>query len=233
MGTCEPGQGRKSAAISSHLFVRWVSHRRPTRVSDARLDAAHSAGSSATIAAPNSTDPPMSLPLDIEPPTAIRSQRAASDGRGGRIRRRRPPLSAADVRRAGRPGARRPGAGRRDRQPTASGTPTCSPAPAASARRRRRAFWPRRSNCEHGPTPTPCNECDICQSIGAGERRRRAGDRRRQQPRHRRDSPAAAERQHPPQPGPVQDLHHRRSPHAHDARPSTPCSRRWKSRPST
>ncbi len=26
MGTCEPGQGRKSAAISSHLFVRWASH---------------------------------------------------------------------------------------------------------------------------------------------------------------------------------------------------------------
>ena len=29
MGTCEPGQGRKSAAISSHLFVRWVSHPAP------------------------------------------------------------------------------------------------------------------------------------------------------------------------------------------------------------
>jgi DNA polymerase-3 subunit gamma/tau len=24
-------------------------------------------------------------------------------------------------------------------------------------------------NCIHGPTPTPCNECDICQSISAGE----------------------------------------------------------------
>ena len=23
-------------------------------------------------------------------------------------------------------------------------------------------------DCEHGPTPTPCNECDICQSISAG-----------------------------------------------------------------
>ncbi len=23
-------------------------------------------------------------------------------------------------------------------------------------------------NCVHGPTPTPCNECDICQSISAG-----------------------------------------------------------------
>jgi DNA polymerase-3 subunit gamma/tau len=24
-------------------------------------------------------------------------------------------------------------------------------------------------NCEHGPSPTPCNQCDICQSIGTGE----------------------------------------------------------------
>ncbi len=24
-------------------------------------------------------------------------------------------------------------------------------------------------NCEKGPTPTPCNQCDICQSIGSGE----------------------------------------------------------------
>src|SRR5665648_481739 len=24
-------------------------------------------------------------------------------------------------------------------------------------------------NCEHGPTPTPCNQCDICRSIGSGE----------------------------------------------------------------
>ncbi|MEN6451473.1 MAG: DNA polymerase III subunit gamma/tau [Thermoguttaceae bacterium] len=24
-------------------------------------------------------------------------------------------------------------------------------------------------NCEHGPTPTPCNQCDICRSISTGE----------------------------------------------------------------
>src|SRR5215813_7728730 len=24
-------------------------------------------------------------------------------------------------------------------------------------------------NCVHGPTPTPCNECDICRAISAGE----------------------------------------------------------------
>ena len=38
MGTCEPGQGRKSAAISSHLFVRWVSHRGPGVYHDLRAD---------------------------------------------------------------------------------------------------------------------------------------------------------------------------------------------------
>lgn len=30
MGTCEPGQGLTAAAISSHPFVRWASHRRPS-----------------------------------------------------------------------------------------------------------------------------------------------------------------------------------------------------------
>src|SRR6516162_2345158 len=24
-------------------------------------------------------------------------------------------------------------------------------------------------NCVHGPTPTPCDQCDICKSIAAGE----------------------------------------------------------------
>ncbi len=29
MESCEPGQGRNTAAISSQLFVRWVSHSGP------------------------------------------------------------------------------------------------------------------------------------------------------------------------------------------------------------
>jgi len=32
MGACEPGQGRKPAAISGHLQVRWASHRGPERM---------------------------------------------------------------------------------------------------------------------------------------------------------------------------------------------------------
>ena len=31
MGACEPGQGRKSAAISGNLQVRWTSHRGPRK----------------------------------------------------------------------------------------------------------------------------------------------------------------------------------------------------------
>ena len=53
-------------------------------------------------------------------------------------------------------------------------------------------------------------------AITAGRRRGRAGNRRRQQSRHRRNSPTAAERQRAPQSVAVQDLHHRRSPHAHE-----------------
>ena len=51
---------------------------------------------------------------------------------------------------------------------------------------------------------------------GGRRRRRRTGDRRCEQPRHRRDSPTAAERGRAAQPRAVQDLHHRRSPHAHE-----------------
>ena len=31
------------------------------------------------------------------------------------------------------------------------------------------ASWPRRLNCENGPAAVPCNQCDICRSISAGE----------------------------------------------------------------
>lgn len=37
MGTCEPGQGRNPAAISSQPFVRRVSHRQPLAALSARL----------------------------------------------------------------------------------------------------------------------------------------------------------------------------------------------------
>ena len=130
------------------------------------------------------------------------------------LRRRRPAVSAADVRRADRPGARRPGAVERhldqSRRPRLSVHRRRGVGKTSAARILAKAL-----NCEKGPTPTPCNQCDICQSISTRRRRRRAGDRRRQQPRHRRDPPVAPERRRAAQPVAVQDLHHRRSPHAH------------------
>lgn len=53
--------------------------------------------------------------------------------------------------------------------PTGSGMPTCSPEPEGWARPPPRESSPRRLNCVNGPTPTPCNQCDICQSISSGE----------------------------------------------------------------
>ena len=70
-------------------------------------------------------------------------------------------------------------------------------------------------NCDEGPTPTPCNECDVCRSVATGDdvdvleidgASNRGIDEIRQ---------LAAERVGAAEPGAVQDLHHRRSPHAH------------------
>ena len=73
-------------------------------------------------------------------------------------------------------------------------------------------------NCVNGPTEEPCQVCDICQAIAVGPGRRRDRDRRGQQQRRRAGPRAAAERLAPAQPVPVQDLLHRRSPHALDGR---------------
>ena len=57
------------------------------------------------------------------------------------------------------------------RTPSATGawrTPTFFRARAAWARRPRRASWPRRSTARRAPRPTPCNECDSCREITAG-----------------------------------------------------------------
>ena len=88
-------------------------------------------------------------------------------------------------------------------------------------------------NCVNGPTPTPCNECDVCRSVATGDdvdvlEIDGASNRGIDEIRQLRQNVARAA-----EPGAVQDLHHRRSPHAHARRRSTRCSRRWKSRRST
>ncbi len=73
-------------------------------------------------------------------------------------------------------------------------------------------------NCASGPTVRPCGECAACLEIAQRKLARRPRDRRRQQQRGRRSARhhrglalRALER-------PLQDLHHRRSAHALDAR---------------
>ena len=46
-------------------------------------------------------------------------------------------------------------------------TPTCSPAPAAAARRPRARILARSLNCEQGPTPDPCGVCQSCTDLAA------------------------------------------------------------------
>ena len=78
-------------------------------------------------------------------------------------------------------------------------------------------------NCVNGPTAEPCNKCDICRSISTGDDvdvLEIDGASNRGIDEHSR---LAAERQRAAQSIPLQDLHHRRSPHAHAARRSTPC----------
>ena len=53
MGSCQPGQGRKSAAISSPLQVRWASHRQPmASMSEPANTSADTTGGPAAPAAP-------------------------------------------------------------------------------------------------------------------------------------------------------------------------------------
>ena len=219
MGTCEPGQGRKSAAISSHLFVRWVSHPAPpaagagfvanVAVCDrgaTRRDSPFESGLPAIDGAPPwlhptpiSTTRPCRLPRKHPPrntwswPAAI--GRRPSSELIGQEHVARALTRAIATNRVGHAylftGAR--GVGK-----------------TSAARILAKAL-----NCVHGPDPHPLQRVRYLSEHQRGQRRRRARDRRRQQPRHRRDSPVAPERQHPPQPCTLQDLHHRRSSHAH------------------
>ena len=181
MGSCEPGQGRKSAAISSPPQVRWVSHRRPIASYVRFLRPRNVRGR----------------------PTARRGSTWSSPGDTAHRRSRNCSARSTSPRRC------------RTRFPRSGwATRICSPArgggkdlrganPGEGVELRawpgRRALQPVRHLPEHQ----------------FRRRRRCPGDRRRQQPRHRRDPPVAAERQRAAEPVAIQDLHHRRSPHAH------------------
>ena len=179
MGSCEPGQGRKSAAISSRLHVWWASHRRPlfcgcrgtrgggwgARGGRMRRSSRTQEGFPTDIILSSSRIPFDSawLPQPARRPT--RSPRPASrrsmwSSPGVTARRPSTSLWARST---------SPGPCPTPSRRTASDTLTCSPAPGAWARRPTARILAKALNCDHGPTATPCNECDICRSISSGD----------------------------------------------------------------
>ncbi len=69
-------------------------------------------------------------------------------------------------------------------------------------------------NCVQGRPSNPVTNCDICQAIAVGAGRRRHRDRRCEQQRRRAGPRTPPERRTAAEPRAVQDLLHRRSPHA-------------------
>ena len=108
---------------------------------------------------------------------------------------------------------------RRRWRTTGCTTPTCSPVRAAAARPRRPGSWPDRLNCEQGPTPEPCGECQSCRDLARGRagQHRRHRDRRGQPRRGRRRSRPAREGVLRAGVVALQGLHHRRGAHGLDA----------------
>ncbi len=207
MGTCEPGQGRKSAAISSHPFVRWVSHGGPKIV----------AGGSVFWVAPTTgcrcreaikgvrTRPRHSLgpscPCGTQTTSCLGHPRPVVRRRedSNRVSLRRPwlnptpncpspPCRSISTRPAIEPASMSSSPGAIGRRPSSEliGQEHVARAlpDAIAANRVGHAYLftgargvgktsaarilAKALNCEQGPTPTPCNQCDICQSISAG-----------------------------------------------------------------
>ena len=153
MEICEPGQGRNTAAISSHLFVRWASHPRPwvmTKVSEMRIQTMAIACRICIFHSEwfNGDNPDAYAPREYVV-VARRYRPQSFEQLIGQEHVAKGLAAAIAASRVGHAylftGAR--GAGK-----------------TSTARILAKAL-----NCETGPTPTPCNECDICRSITAGD----------------------------------------------------------------
>lgn len=153
MGSCEPGQGRKPAAISSHPHVWWASHRGPA--TSARVAEEYPSAASA--------GEPKRMPDD----SGLSNSSSTSAKAGSYVvvaRRYRPQgfeelVGQQHVARALSNAISTERVGHAYLFTGARGVGKTS-----TARILAKAL-----NCVEGPTASPCNRCDICQSISSGE----------------------------------------------------------------
>lgn len=153
MGSCEPGQGRKPAAISSHPHVWWASHRGPA--TSARVAEEYPSAASAGEPKRMSDDSGLSHSSSSSAKAgsyvvvARRYRPQGFEELVGQQHVARALSNAISTERVGHAylftGAR--GVGK-----------------TSTARILAKAL-----NCVEGPTASPCNRCDICQSISSGE----------------------------------------------------------------
>jgi len=154
MGTCEPGQGRNPAAISSQPFVRWVSHRTPS-ASEVQRSGFEVQGLSNHGLSMN----PEPGTLNPEPPAA------EAAGEYVVVARRYRPQTFDELVGQQHVAQALAGAIQTNRVGHAYLFTGARGVGKTSAAR----IFAKALDCVTGPTAKPCNECDVCLGITAGD----------------------------------------------------------------
>jgi len=154
MGSCEPGQGRKPAAISSHPHVRRVPPRKPTLAvcNACPLSDAFFGRRGPGMAKSSATPQPLAEAAPRPSPYVVMARRYRPQQFDELIGQEHVARALANAISSGRVGHAYLFSGARGVGKT------------SAARILAKAL-----NCVEGPTPQPCNRCDICQSISSGE----------------------------------------------------------------